>query len=72
MDREKILDHYSVEKADISDLEDGGFKLVFKEGGTAVVVAYYATVVDCVDFSEEDSLMHWVNILKREWSDDEG
>lgn len=63
--REEILDHYAVHRWE----DEGGFVLVFNEGGQKTVVSRYFSTEDAIDFAEEDSLMHWTNILKRVWED---
>ena len=65
--KDEILDKYHVRRApgEYSD----GYELVFKEGGKETRVALYLDEQGVFDFSEEDSMAHWMQVLKRGVSD---
>lgn len=61
--KDEILDKYHIRRA-AGEFSDH-YELVFKEGGRETPVSVYLTEQGVLDFSEEDALAHWMNVLKR-------
>jgi hypothetical protein len=60
--KDEILRKYIVSS---DSLFDGALELHFIEGGRKTVVVVYPDSNDAVQYSEEDALAHWMNVLKR-------